>query len=342
MNAGDVTRLFEVWRAHAGDHVVACEWSRDGQHAVVGSIAGRLMLLERATSAVLWKAEAHAAGLAAADWHPVTSAVATIGHDGRLCLWDGLTGTLTRTCAAAALWGMAVQWSADGRWLASAAGRAVQVWTPEGDEHRTWPGHRATVADLVWHPSDAQLCAATYGGLVILAPDAQKPLRTLNWQGSSLVARWSPDGKYIVTGEQDSSVHFWITATGKDLQMTGYPGKVLELSWSPDSRWLATGGGREVCIWHCGGKGPKGTTPLVVSGHRDRVSAVAFHPDGRLLASGSDDGQVRMWRVDGADRCAPAGALDLGEPVSQLVWSPDGRDVLVGGARGAVWLVHPG
>ena len=44
---------------------------------------------------------------------------------------------------------------------------------------------------------------------------------------SSLALAWSPDSKYIVTGEQDSTVHFWNRKSGEDAQMSF--SKVLEL-----------------------------------------------------------------------------------------------------------------
>jgi WD40 repeat protein len=44
-----------------------------------------------------------------------------------------------------------------------------------------------------------------------------------------------------------------------------------------------------------------------LEGHRQRVKCVAFAPDGRLLASGSTDGELRLWNPE------------TGEPFSQLV-----------------------
>src|SRR5262249_29800199 len=58
-------------------------------------------------------------------------------------------------------------------------------------------------------------------------------------------------------------------------------------------------------------------------GHEDKVRAMAFSPDGRLIASGADDRTVRMWEV--ATGRVVAVLRGHEKPVSQVVFSPDGR-----------------
>jgi WD40 repeat protein/serine/threonine protein kinase len=105
----------------------------------------------------------------------------------------------------------------------------------------------------------------------------------------------------------------------------------LAVACSPDDNLLASAVGAEVSLW----ESATGQVSRVLHGHAKTVRCLAFSRDGTMLASGSDDGTTRLWKV--ADDQPPA-VLATG-PVHGIAFSPDGKTLAVGGVDGklALW-----
>src|SRR5262249_22239806 len=111
-------------------------------------------------------------------------------------------------------------------------------------------------------------------------------------------AAFSADGKTLA-GADGSGVTLWDVATGKFRHDFGQTYTFDALASSPDGKRLVSGAGYTdsvARVWD----------PLTgkeigrLLGHADGVEAAAYTPDGKLAATGSQDGTVRLW--DGAGR----------------------------------------
>ena len=77
---------------------------------------------------------------------------------------------------------------------------------------------------------------------------------------------------------------------------------------------------------------------IVLRGHRDRVTAVSFSPDGTLLATASLDRDVRVWDVaTGKWR-----VLQHTAPVRDARFSPDGRWIITAASTAGLWDARDG
>jgi len=78
---------------------------------------------------------------------------------------------------------------------------------------------------------------------------------------------------------------------------------------------------------------------LETRSHRGAVSALAYRPDGRLLATAGDDGAIRLWDA-AADDLIQA-LIAGGHALASLSWSPDGRFLAAGTTGGKIQLWEP-
>lgn len=98
-----------------------------------------------------------------------------------------------------------------------------------------------------------------------------------------------------------------------------------------------------IAVPGCGGPEPKKIATL--TGHQARVSAAAFAPDGRILASGDEDGTLKIWDYAAGTEIASATtkvAPDAPEPrIEFIAIAPDSSCMAVMRCRPHLYPVHP-
>jgi len=274
------------------DYVHGVDVSPDGRHTVAGSVSGHVCIADVDGDVRMF--EAHDGDVVRAKWSPSGQFVASCGVDGALRIWD-LAGSMVAEAQHRG-WATDLAWRTDGDEVAAGIGRCVVRLLANGMkavQHEELP---ASVECVTWSEDGRRLFAGHYGGVAIFQGSA-KPVKTFPWKGAPLVVAASSDGKWVVTGNQDASLHVWKVANGSELQMTGFSTKVLLIAWSRNSLRLANAAMNEISEWDFSGKGPKGSKPIGMLGHSNRIVGLGYvptHPD--LLGSVATDGSARLWR----------------------------------------------
>ncbi len=143
------------------------------------------------------------------------------------------------------------------------------------------------------------------------------------------------DGSELAVGDGDGGIVILDTETARvvDHLDLGLAGRVWGLDVAPGTDLIAAGDDEGHVVL----AGRDGTTRQL-GGHDGQVTAVRFHAEGELVATGGrEDGRVRIWRVDDGELVVDVAIGGGG--VGGLAWMPE-EDLLVAtDAAGAAVII---
>ena len=135
-------------------------------------------------------------------------------------------------------------------------------------------------------------------------------------------AVFSPTESVLAIGLRPNQIQLWDTQ--KLECFSRFSGGTFSLAFSPDGRYLACGGDG-TSVWDLEANEMR----KEFRGHHCVVNALAFSPDGGLLATACRGGIIKFW--DSATfelRYPPVGHLDV---VRTIAFTPDGKHLLSAG-----------
>ncbi|MFD9501312.1 TIR domain-containing protein [Streptomyces sp. NPDC060035] len=300
-------------------------------------------------------------GIETLEFSPDGTTLATGDSDGLVTLWD--VSDPFRPRSDARLTGHTnplggLSFSPDGHTLASVSmyeapwgdppnrsDTEVRLWAVSGSERTS---ASTTLPVKGWFPPsfspDSHLLIAggdpttvwRVGGNEV--PRLVSTMQTFNAGGEA--ASFGPEGRTLFSGLPLGAWDMTDAASPRRLTPeVARPDPTLNLSVNPTRPLLATGAsnvGEPVQLWDISRR-TRPTLLDTLSGTRTERQALAFSPDGNLLAVPTDEGNVRLWRV--AQRTRPTLAGDLTTTrgkATALAFGPQDRTLLVGDDAGSI------
>ena len=257
---------------------------------------------------------------------------------GEVCMWEVANGEVIFTEKEKQGSVLAVRFTPDGRWVASAGAESSvtirrATWGAEADDVGWQVHHAGEISGLAFSPDGSRLITGGWDQAVRvwgLVRD-EGGLRILEkGKGEAEHIAFSPNGKYLaVKKNQFEGIHLYEADTGKLVRRFPVMGRA-RFAFSPDGQRLTAADrvwevatGREVAVF-------KGS----LSKSHGAGFDVAFSPDGKRLAATTGAKSVIVWDAQ------------TGEPIFTLkghanyvytvAFSPDGSHLASAGEEGVV------
>ncbi|BFZ08911.1 hypothetical protein BsWGS_11950 [Bradybaena similaris] len=195
--------------------------------------------------------------------------------------------------------------TSDGKFLAAGDMNCmIKLWNPEDCSFiHKFKGHRGPVTGVAFRKGTHTLFSCSKDRVVkVWSVDDLAYVETLFGHNSPITGIDSlTRDRAITSGGSDKSVHIWKITEDSQLLFHGHGGSIECVSLINESNFITGAEDNSVCLWSVLKKKPLVTVKNAhgLAGHigdQNWISAVAASQYTDLVASGSKDGYVRIWK----------------------------------------------
>ena len=318
-----------------GDTVTCVAFSPDGKKLVSGSVDKTIRIWDVSQGQLQFVKEvAQPADVWSVAWSPDGKTLAVAGAGSNIRLLNGETFERIGTLLGENGFVRALAWSPDGKTLV--AGSASRESEPSYGDLTFWDIANSKVTQRLLSDTGQPVRTVAFdpsGRFVAVGQDDRTitfidavnkkvisdPIKAHSHRITSLA--FSPNGQYLVSGSLDTTIALWDLST-----------PTRSIAASSTSNLLATSQGAVINLWDLTG----GKTALLFSlyGHTDDITALAFSPEGSILASAERNNIIRLWDSNTGKLLGTL--INEHRGITTLAISPDGTILASGGQDGMI------
>ncbi|MBW4617973.1 MAG: PD40 domain-containing protein [Cyanosarcina radialis HA8281-LM2] len=326
-------RTIKIWNYRTGEclktysghtnSVYSIAYSPDGQILVSGSGDRTVKIWDCQTDTCIRTLHGHTNEVCAVAFSPDDRTLVCVSLDQSVRLWDSHTGQCWKTWYGNTDWAFPVAFSPI---LPNPFPDPIESGSIDPE---TLPSHRPG-----GHPSPKlgrgeggegkpgyanQISARVGLGGILASGSNDKTVKLWDWQSGSCLKSlaghtdfiygiaFSSDGQILASASTDSSIRLWNVGTSQT-------NSELTIAFAQRAGGIYC----ELRIDNCFGQ-----CCQILLGHTDWVYSVAFHPQGKILASGSADCTLKLWDLS-TGQCLQTLSTHT-DKIFGIAWSPDGQ-----------------
>jgi WD40 repeat protein len=226
-------------------------------------------------------------------------------------IWDPETGAVKQTVKGFADRVVAIHYSADGKYVATGGGAATEDGEVKLFEAGTLKPigefkspHSDTVLGVCVSPDGTKLatCGADKFVKVWEIPSGKFIKSFEGHTHHVLDVGWKPDSKFLVSGGADNALKVWDYEKGEQVRtvLNAHSKQVTRLIFvGKTTTFLTSSGDASVKLWNLDNNGNV-NNQRTFSGAADYLFAASASGDGKLVATGGEEGILRIYNGDSA------------------------------------------